>query len=97
MSTNEQHRHQLRTDLQRVLSEKSVNTLMTSLPPFDWDQMVTKTDLHDLEARLDTKIERLEVRLFSRLHREMVVSTRWTVGTIIVAFGAFAALIGLFG
>lgn len=86
MSTNEQHRHQLRTDLQRVLSEKSVNTLMTSLPPFDWDQMVTKTDL-----------ERLEVRLFSRLHREMVVSTRWTVGTIIVAFGAFAALIGLFG
>ena len=40
-----------------------VTTLMDSLPPVDWHELATKTDLAALEERMDARFEVVDVRL----------------------------------
>ena len=55
MTPTETERHELRKGLSEVLPEAQVKTLMDSLPPVDWRELATKTDLAALEERLDLK------------------------------------------
>ena len=40
-----------------------MTTLMDSLPPMDWHELATKTDLAALEERMDARFEVVDVRL----------------------------------
>ena len=70
MAVTEAERHNLREELGAVMGEGAVNTLMDSLPPMDWHELATKTDLAALEERLDTRFERMDTK-FDGLRVEM--------------------------
>ena len=57
MGPNESQRLALMHRLGEVLGEQEAATLMDSLPPYDWHEVATKTDLTAMEARLTTLIE----------------------------------------
>ena len=70
MAPTETERLELREGLSDVLEEGPVTTLMDSLPPMDWHELATKTDLAALEERMDTKFERVDAK-FDALRVEM--------------------------
>ena len=57
MTVTEAERHELRGELRDVLPEGAVNTLMDSLPPMDWRELATKTDLAALEERMNARFD----------------------------------------
>ena len=63
MAATETERHDLREDLRDVLPEGAVRTLMDSLPPMDWHELATKTDLAALEERMDVRFDGLRVEV----------------------------------
>ena len=63
MAPTETERFELREGLRNVLEEGPVTTLMDSLPPMDWHELATKTDLAALEERMDARFEVVDVRL----------------------------------
>ena len=63
MAPTEAERFQLREGLRNVLEEAQATTLMDSLPPMDWHELATKTDLAALEERMDARFEVVDVRL----------------------------------
>ena len=63
MAPTETERFQLREGLRDVLEEGPVTTLMDSLPPMDWYELATKTDLAALEERMDARFEVVDIRL----------------------------------
>jgi len=63
MVPTEAERFQLREGMRNVLGEGQVTTLMDSLPPMDWHELATKTDLAALEERMDARFEVVDVRL----------------------------------
>ncbi len=62
MAVDEIARQQLRRHLEDVLSEDDATTLMSSLPPVDWADVATKTDLAALGDRLDARLDAWEKR-----------------------------------
>jgi len=62
MAVDEIARQQLRRHLEDVLSEDDATTLMGSLPPVDWADVATKTDLAALGDRLDARLDAWEKR-----------------------------------
>ena len=63
MTVTEAERHELRGELGAVMGEGAVNTLMESLPPMDWRELATKTDLAALEERMNVKFDALRVEM----------------------------------
>jgi hypothetical protein len=63
MTVTEAERHNLRAELGAVMGEGAVATLMDSLPPMDWRELATKTDLAALEGRMNTKFDALRVEM----------------------------------
>ena len=63
MAPTETERFELREGMRNVLEEGQVTTLMDSLPPMDWHELATKTDLAALEERMDARFEVVDVRL----------------------------------
>ena len=62
MAPTETERFELREGLLDVLEEGPVTTLMDSLPPMDWHELATKTDLAALEERIDVRFERMDAK-----------------------------------
>jgi len=62
MAVDEIARQQLRRHLEDDLSEDDATTLMGSLPPVDWADVATKTDLAALGDRLDARLDAWEKR-----------------------------------
>jgi hypothetical protein len=62
MAVDEIARQQFRRHLEDVLSEDDATTLMSSLPPVDWADVATKTDLAALGDRLDARLDAWEKR-----------------------------------
>jgi hypothetical protein len=65
MPTVDTKRFQLRARLNELMEEEHVTTLMDSLPPMDWRELATKTDLAALEERMDARFTEMrgEVKL----------------------------------
>ena len=63
MTVTEAERHELRQELGAVMGEGAVNTLMDSLPPMDWRELATKTDLATLEERMNARFDALRVEM----------------------------------
>ena len=62
MVPTEVERFELREGMRNVLGEGQVTTLMDSLPPMDWHELATKTDLAALEERMDARFEVVDAR-----------------------------------
>ena len=67
MAPTEAERFQLREGMRNVLEEGAVTTLMDSLPPMDWHELATKTDLAALEERMDVRLEALRTELGAKI------------------------------
>ena len=106
MAITEKSRHELYRRLEEILGPEEATTLMEHLPPVGWADVATKEDLHQLESRLDTRIDALGTRLDARidllgseLRTEManlateLHSTLRTNANLTI--GAMAALVGL--
>lgn len=66
MAITERDRHTLYQRLEELLGEEEATTLMEHLPPVGWADVATKTDLQNLEYRLESKIDQSTLSL----HRE---------------------------
>ncbi len=64
---DERARHELYRAVEQLLGTATADTLMTLLPPVGWADVATKDDLHQLEARLDTRWDARFTRLEARL------------------------------
>jgi hypothetical protein len=80
MAIDERTRHQLFLRLEEVLGDEDANTLMEHLPPVGWADVATKTDLLDLERRVDLRFELTEERMMRGIH-EMASTLRSEMNT----------------
>ncbi|MEX2620768.1 MAG: hypothetical protein WD250_11175 [Egibacteraceae bacterium] len=63
MARDERARHELCTRLEETLGSVPAETLIGYLPPVGWADVATKHDLHQLEERLDFRIDALGERV----------------------------------
>ena len=89
MAISEEDRHDMHSDLERLIGRRSAATLMAHLPPVGWADVATKQDLEILEARLMGRMD------------QAIVAQTWRLVTVMVAlfgatFGGTAALIATF-
>ena len=62
MTFNESQRIQLHQALGRQIGEEMAGVLMSSLPPFDWNQVATKDDLKVFATRDEMNVKFAEIR-----------------------------------
>ena len=67
MAPTEAQRFELQQELIGVLKKGPAKTLMESLPPMDWQELATKTDLAALEGRADIRREALRTELGAKI------------------------------
>ena len=67
MTPTETERFELQQELTGVLKKGPAKTLMESLPPMDWQELATKTDLAALEERVDIRLEALRTELGAKI------------------------------
>jgi hypothetical protein len=63
MDVNERSRHQLHQRLREVLGPEAAGTLMAHLPPAGYSELATKSDLRQLEERLELKMDAMRQEL----------------------------------
>ena len=83
---DERSRAEASQALTEALGPRAAAALMECIPPFPWTELATKTDLRELEQRLD---ERFTLRLETGFHRAETRIIKWTVGAV---FGGIAAI-----
>ena len=76
MARDEVRRHELFVELHAVLGPDEAATLMESLPPDRWDELVTRSDLAVLEARMETMEHRLTAVFRGELNAAITAQTR---------------------
>ena len=67
MTPTETERFELQQELIGVLKKGPAKTLMESLPPMDWQELATKTDLAALEERVDIRLGALRTELGAKI------------------------------
>lgn len=76
MTITEESRYQLYRKLEGTLGTDDANTLMEHLPPVGWAEVATKSDLRQLEQRMDLRFEtqdhKFHAALAEGLHRQFV-------------------------
>jgi hypothetical protein len=80
LAIDERTRHQLFLRLEEILGDEDANTLMEHLPPVGWADVATKSDLADLERRVDLRFELSEERTMRAIH-EMASTLRAEMNT----------------
>ena len=94
MELDETARFELHETLREVLGEARGDTLMSMLPPVEWSDVATKSDVAALEKRvddrfaaLDERVEHrlaaLEARLTAAFHREINRQIWAMAGTLV--------------
>jgi hypothetical protein len=68
-------RDQLYRSAVEALGQEEADTLMSSLPPMDWDEIVTKSYLND-------RFEMFEHRISAHVDRALRAQTQWVVGAL---------------
>lgn len=72
MTVDYRNRDQLYRSAVEVLGREEADTLMASLPPMDWSEMATKSDLREFELRLS-----------SHMDRSLRLQTQWVFGAVV--------------
>ena len=80
METNFRNRDQLYRSAVEALGEEEADTLMASLPPMDWSQIATKSDLREIDLKLDALRHELTATIESGLRRQ----TQWFFSAVVV-------------
>lgn len=62
MSVDERARHELHAAAREALGDAPAATLMSLLPPAGWADVATKTDLADLERRIQLQFDLVDHR-----------------------------------
>ncbi|HWH31607.1 MAG TPA: hypothetical protein VNU01_02940 [Egibacteraceae bacterium] len=83
MQLDEQTRHEVFGTLRDKLGETAAVVLMGAIPPFDWSEVATKSDLYAME-------ERLTDRFTGRMYRAMFFQTLGLFGANVALISAFA-------
>ena len=98
MTVDYRNRDQLYRSAVEVLGREEADTLMASLPPMDWSEIATKSDLAVLRAdlgaledRMDLRFETLEHELTAMFESALRRQTQWMVG------GLGAMAVSMFG
>ena len=97
MAPTEAERFELREGLRDVLEEEHVTTLMESLPPMDWHELATKSDLAALEERMNARFEGLDARFervdarFTEMRGEMKLGLSKQTYVVLVGMAAMLA------
>ena len=73
MTVDYRNRDQLYRSAVEVLGREEADTLMASLPPVDWSEIATKSDLRELELRLS-----------SHMDQALRQQTQWVFGTVLL-------------
>ena len=92
--------------LEEILGPDEATTLMEHLPPVGWADVATKDDLHQLESRLETRLDaRIEVlgadlrtemaNLSAELHSTLRTNTLVTIGAIVALVGLLNTALSL--
>lgn len=53
MSVSEAQRFEMHTQLRHVMGEEVADTMMEYMPPFGWSDVARKSDLDQLDKRID--------------------------------------------
>jgi hypothetical protein len=77
MTTDFAKRDQLYRSAVEVLGEEEADTLMSSLPPVDWTEVATKSDLDD-------RFETFELRLMAHVDRSIRQQTQWVFSAVLL-------------
>jgi hypothetical protein len=80
METNFRNRDQLYRSAVQALGEEEADTLMTSLPPMDWSEIATKSDLREIDLKLDALEHKLTAAIESGLRKQ----SQWVFGSVAV-------------
>jgi predicted unusual protein kinase regulating ubiquinone biosynthesis (AarF/ABC1/UbiB family) len=73
-----------------MMEEEHVTTLMDSLPPMDWRELATKTDLAALEERMNARFTEVDAR-FTEMRGEVKLGLARQTYAILVGGAALAA------
>ncbi len=85
MTTDFRNRDQLYRSAVEALGEEEAETLMASLPPMDWSEIATRSDVRELKLELTTALE-------NGLRKQ----TQWVFGAVVVQTTAlFVAVLTL--
>ncbi|MFM8650219.1 MAG: hypothetical protein ACKODY_10725 [Actinomycetota bacterium] len=98
MTINEQQRVRLHQSLERQIGEEMAGLLMSSLPPFDWNQIATKDDLKVFATReeINIKFAQIETKfaeMRTEFHKTLRVQFMANVGLMATFMGIFLAKI----
>ena len=91
MTTDFKNRDQLSRSAVRALGEEEADTLMATLPPMDWSEIATKSDL-------DQKLDELRLEVIATIESALRRQSQWVFGSVAVmalsmlgvVFGALA-------
>jgi hypothetical protein len=95
MAITEKSRHELYRRLEEILGPDQATTLMEHLPPVGWADVATKDDLHQLETRLEAKIEVLASDLRAELHSTLRTNAFLIIGAIATLVAMSNAIVAL--
>lgn len=85
MPIEERERHRLHERLDEVLGPEEAVTLMEHLPPVGWADVARRSDLDQLEGRLESRFDATLHRELGRVRADMLNSHRQLVFAIIAS------------
>ena len=92
MAPDERTRIELTEWLVQQFGHDLAAYLMEVIPPFGWDEIMTKSDLSALSERIDLKIDGLGHQLSGEFQHQTNRLLMWVVPTVIAAIVVAAAL-----
>ena len=85
MLIDEQERHRLHERLDEVLGPEEAVTLMRHLPPVGWSDVARRSDLDQLETRLESRFDASMHRELGQMRADMLSNHRQLVFAIIAS------------
>jgi len=92
MSMYERSRHELHEQLREVLGPKAAGTLMAHLPPAAYSELATKSDLRQLEERLEVKMDAMRQELRGEI-QQVSAHVDKTARTLTLSFVTIMAVL----
>lgn len=97
MPVDEAMRHQIFKGFEKLYGPEQAAAMMEMFPRVDWEHVALKSDLLELEKRLDARLEALEHKLGEQISKSAQSNLRWTLGMVgaymLTTMGAIIALL----